>query len=162
MADVKDILYHGIRQQIKRVLVAMGPKRIEDGISAFETGASSWSACFFARAYPEVNLNFGKPEERIAELLGMGTNKVPMRIVYHTFDGMNITMTKKGLLDFCRGFLDDQRDPDVQKAIDEVMRSIDYTGAEDKPVDFTVCAVTQANEESWQKRDWNDQTPQTD
>jgi hypothetical protein len=141
MAEMKDLIFHGVRQQISRVLTAMGEKRVLDGISAFETGASNWSACFFARAYPEVDLRAGEPEGQIAALLGMGKNKVPMRIVYRTFDGMNITMKKSELLDFCRGFLDEQRDPEQQAAIDAVISGIDYKGAEDAPIDFAKCAV---------------------
>jgi hypothetical protein len=154
MPEMKDLIYHGVRSQIKRVLEAMGEERILNGITAFETGASNWSACFFARAYPEVRLTIGNPEERIAELLGMPGNKVPMRIVYRTFDGINITMTRQGLLDFCRGFLDEKRDPDVQKAIDSVLNSVNYEGAEEKPIDFTVCAVTQQMTEPWESREW--------
>jgi hypothetical protein len=155
MADVKDLFYHGTRQQIKRVLEAMGEERILNGITAFETGASNWSACFFARAYPEVNLNIGDPELKIAGMLGMGTNKVPMRIVYRTFDSMSIVMTRKGLLDMIRGFLDEQRDPDVQSAITDLLKNTSYAGAEEKPIDFTVCAVTQQMAEPWAQREWD-------
>jgi len=140
MAEMKDLIFHGVRQQISRVLTAMGEKRVLDGISAFEDGASNWSACFFARAYPEINLH-RDPENQIAELLGMGQNKVPMRIVYRTFDGMNITMKKPELLSFCRGFLDKQRDPGVEAAINAVLSGIDYKGAEDAPIDFAKCEV---------------------
>lgn len=153
MADVKDLIYHGVREQITRVLKAMGEDRISQGLTAFENGASTWSACFFARAYPEVNLTIGNPEERIAELLGMPGNKVPMRIVYHTFDGCGVSMTKKGMLEFIRAFLDEQRPKDVQDAIDSVLKGINYAGAEDKAVDFTECAVVNHQPE-WMSREW--------
>jgi hypothetical protein len=155
VANVKDLFYHGTRQQIRRVLEAMGPDRISQGVTAFETGASNWSACFFARAYPEVNLNIGDPELKIAQLLDMGTNKVPMRIVYRTFDSMSTVMTRKGLLDIIHGFLDEKRDPEVQEAINELMANTKYEGVEDKPIDFSVCAVTQQMQEPWASRDWS-------
>ena len=159
MANVKDLFYHGARQQIRRVFEAMGEDRISQGVTAFETGASNWTACFFARAYPEVNLNIGDPELKIAQLLGMGTNKVPMRIVYHTFDSNSIVMTRQGLLDMIHGFLDEKRSPDVQNAIDDLLKNTNYEGAEDKPIDFSVCAVTQQMQEPWAQREWNPGDP---
>ena len=154
MPNVKDLMYHGVREQISRVLKAMGEERILKGISAFENGASTWSACFFARAYPEVNLVMGDPELRIAELLGRPGNKVPMRIVYRTFDGAGISMTKTGMRDFIRAFLDDQRPAEVQDAIDSVLKGIDFSGAEEKKIDFAECAVVNHKPE-WMDREWN-------
>lgn len=153
MPNVKDLMYHGVREQITRVLKAMGEDRISLGLNAFENGASTWSACFFAQAYPEVNLNIGDPEARIADLLGMPGNKVPMRIVYRTFDGAGISMTKKGMMEFIRGFLDEQRPAEVQDAIDSVLKGINFAGAEDKAVDFTECAVVNHKPE-WMDREW--------
>lgn len=134
MANVNDLFYHGVRQQVRRVLEAMGPKRVEQGLSSFETGASNWSSCFFARAYPDLNLNSHRvdPEFAIAAALGMGKNRIPMRIVYHMFDGAGgKLMTRPQLLSFCRGFLDNKREPDVQKAIDDVLRQTDFSVASD-------------------------------
>ena len=153
MPEVKDLFYHGVRHQITRVLKAMGEDRISQGLTAFENGSSTWSACFFARAYPEVNLVMGNPEERIAELLGMPGNKVPMRIVYHTFDGVGFVMSKKGMHEFISSFLDEQRSPAVNAAIDDVLKGVKFEGAEEKPIDFAVCAV--ANEQPWMARDWS-------
>lgn len=154
MADVKDLFYHGVRHQIGRVLKGMGEDRVSQGLTAFENGASNWSACFFARAYPEVNLNIGDPEAKIAELLGMPGNKVPMRIVYTTFDGIGFVMSKKGMHDFIRAFLDDNRDEAVQKGIDELIAGVKYEGAEEKPVDFAMCAVLNEKPPEWMGRDW--------
>lgn len=153
MADVKDLFYHGVRHQITRVLKAMGEDRISLGLTAFENGASTWSACFFARAYPEVNLTWADPEAKIAELLGMPGNKVPMRIVYRTFDGVGITMTKDAMLQFIRAFLDEGRDEKVQAGIDELLAGVKFEGAEDKPVDFAECAVVNHAPE-WMEREW--------
>lgn len=153
MADVRDLFYHGVRHQITRVLKAMGEDRISQGLTAFENGASTWSACFFARAYPEVNLNMGDPELKIAELLGMPGNKVPMRIVYRTFDGVGTVMTRKAMHEFIRSFLDEQRDPSQQKAIDDLLSGVKYEGAEEKPIDFNECAVVNHAPE-WMNRDW--------
>lgn len=154
MPDVKNLFYHGVRDQITRVLKAMGEDRISQGLTAFENGASTWTACFFARAYPEVNLVIGDPESKIAELLGMPGNKVPMRIVYRTFDGAGISMTQKGMLDFIRGFLDEQRPAAVNEAIDSVLKGIKFEGAEERPLDFTECAVVNHAPE-WMDRDWS-------
>lgn len=154
MANVKDLFYHGVREQITRVLKAMGEDRISLGLTAFENGASTWSACFFARAYPEVNLTMHDPEAKIADLLGMPGNKVPMRIVYRTFDGAGISMTKDGMLQFIRGFLDEQRPAAVQDAIDSVLKGVNYAGAEDKAIDFQECAVVNHTPE-WMNREWS-------
>lgn len=131
--DIRDAFYHGVRHQVRRVLEAMGPERIERGLTAFENGASNWSHCFFARAYPELSLNSGRAEFQVAQALGMGTNRVPMRIVYTLFDGVGskTTMTKGDLRKFIEGFLDEKRDPEVQKAIDDLIRSTDFSTAHD-------------------------------
>lgn len=144
MADVRDLFYHGVRQQVRRVLEAMGPERVEQGLTAFETGHSSWSQCFFARAYPELQLHskhpdrFGNtgPEWKIAAALDMGTNRVPMRIVYSLFDGFGgqHTMTKDDLRKYIRGFLDEIRDPEVDKAINALIDSTNLTTAHEQEV----------------------------
>jgi len=126
MADVRDLFYHGMRQQIRRVLDAMGPERIDMGLTAFETGMSSWSACFFARAFPEVNLNSVDPERKIAQLLGMGDNRVPMRIVYHTFDGASHFMTKQQL----RKFIEDIRDESRPSEVMDLLKQIGVTDSQ--------------------------------
>lgn len=165
MPEMKDLIYHGVRQQITRVLKAMGEDRISQGLTAFENGASTWSACFFARAYPEVRLaGLGaNPELQIANLLGMGDNKVPMRIVYHTFDGVGITMTKKAMHEFIRAFLDEGRDPAVNNEIDKLIAGVNYEGAEEKAVDFAECAVVN-HAPAWMEREtWdNEQKAETD
>jgi hypothetical protein len=153
MANVKDLFYHGVRDQITRVLKAMGEDRISQGLTAFENGASTWTACFFARAYPEVNLTMVDPEAKIADLLGMPGNKVPMRIVYRTFDGAGISMTKQGMLDFIRGFLDEQRPAAVNEAIDSIISGINYDGAEEKSLNFQECATVNHQPE-WMERSW--------
>lgn len=114
MADIRDLMYHGVRQQVRRVLTAMGPERIDKGLTAFETGASSWSNCFFARAYPELNLHW-RPEHQIAEALGMPGNYVPMRITYTLFDGAGVMMSKQQLQGFIKDFLDIETEKDAEK-----------------------------------------------
>lgn len=136
MADVRDLFYHGMRQQIRRVLDALGPERIDKGLTAFETGASNWSACFFARAFPEINLNHGNAELRVAQALGMGDNRVPMRIVYHTFDGASHFMTKQQLRDFIENIRDESRPSEVLELLKQIgvteeqtSREVDFAGA---------------------------------
>lgn len=111
--DVRDIFYHGMRSQIRRVLDAMGPERIDKGLTAFEDGASNWGQCFFARAYPELRLMGYQPELQISQALGMGDNRVPMRIVYHTFDGASHFMTKQQLRNFIEAIRDESRPSEV-------------------------------------------------
>jgi len=130
-------MFDGVRDQIKRVLAVMGEERIEKGLTAFDDGASTWTACFFARAYPETNLLHRDPEARIAELLGMPGNKVPMRIVYRTFDGAGIAMTKDAMRQFISDFLEETR----TEEIDEVLAGINFAGAEERPIDFHECAT---------------------
>lgn len=141
--NVKDAFYHGVRQQITRVLKAMGEDRIEKGLTAFQDGASHWGACFFARAYPEVRLGSkGDPEEQVAALLGMPGNKVPMRIVYRTFDGVSLEMTKSGLKKFIEDFLDEQRPAEVTEAINDLLSKVNYQGAAETAIDFNeVCST---------------------
>lgn len=137
--NVKDAFYHGIRQQIRRVLEAMGEERVAMGLTAFDTGASNWGSCFFARAYPEVKLGHKEdPEEQVATLLGMPGNKVPMRIVYKTFDGLSWTISKGALHEFIKSFLDEQRSAAVDASVEALLRSIDYSDVEDKPVNFNL------------------------
>lgn len=139
MPSVKQLMHEGIRHQITRVLEAMGDQRIEKGLTAFKDGASTWTACFFARAYPEINLLDRDPEARIAELLGMPGNKVPMRIVYRTFDGLGIGMTKRGMEDFIVKFLAQNQEDEAE--LDAAIAGVNYTGAEDRPIDFNECAT---------------------
>jgi hypothetical protein len=130
--NVNDAFKLGIEVQVRRVLKAMGEERILNGITAFETGASNWASCFFARAYPEERFYGSKQAEfRIAGLLGMGTNRVPMRIVYTLFDGIGElkTLGKNDLLKLIRGFLDEQRDPAMQNAIDNLLKAVDFVKA---------------------------------
>ncbi len=105
--DVQTAFYHGIRQNIRRVLVALGPERIEKGLTAFEDGASNWSDCFFARAFEgEADLSrtpskFGKlpfarhhamPTLYICDLLGdeKFDLRVAVAMVWHTFDQQSL------------------------------------------------------------------------
>lgn len=125
MAEIKDIFYHGVRQQVRRVLMAMGPERIEMGLTAFETGESSWSDCFFARAFPELDLNEGNPERTISDALGMHGNYIPMRIVYVIFDGAGAMMTKTQLKEFIVDIVAGDKAIAVERnaAIEDLIRS---------------------------------------
>ena len=96
----------------------------------------------------------GDPEAKIAELLGMPGNKVPMRIVYRTFDSVGTVMTKSAMLQFMRGFLDEQRDPQIQAGIDDLLSQVKYEGAEEKAIDFAECAVVNHQPE-WMERQWS-------
>lgn len=131
MADVKDLFYHGVRHQIGRVLNAMGEDRVRMGLTAFDDGAKNWSACFFARAYPELLLHScGDPELAVSKKLGMGDNKVPMRIVYRTFDGLSSSISREQMQAFMQSFLERQTMAEVEPEVLELLRSIDYSNVE--------------------------------
>lgn len=122
--NVKDAFYHGIREQIRRVINILGPERTDKGLSAFEDGASNWSQCFFARAVaPEVL----RHEHDVCRILGILNNEgkpnvVPVRIVYQTFDGMSSMMTKAQLYQF----ISDIRDQHRPDAVMNLLKTINY------------------------------------
>ncbi len=123
MANVNDLFYHGIRHQVRRVLVAMGPERVEKGLTAFDDGAPTWNNCFFARAYSDYDLlEGGDPEQRVCELIGI-KSAVPVRIVYHLFDDWKDNhMTKEQLRAMMEEFMDEVRpvSPEVRELLNSV------------------------------------------
>lgn len=142
MANVKDLFYHGVRQQIGRVLTAMGEERVRLGLRAFDEGASNWSRCFFAMAYPEHRLGAkGDPEDQVAELLGMPGNRVPMRIVYRTFDGLSTSITRPQMRKFIESFLVAEQEREASSdAVMALLRSVDYSDVDSMPADLvTAC-----------------------
>ena len=122
MPDMRDLIHLGNLIQIRRVLTALGPERIERGLTAFEDGGSNWSHCFFGRAFEgEANLTL-KPEKILMARLGLPT-PVPIRIVYQTFDGANAgLMTKAQLRELIEAVLDESRPQEVL----DLIRSIKY------------------------------------
>jgi hypothetical protein len=129
MADIRDLYYHGIRQQIRRVLNKLGPERTEKGLTAFEDGASNWSECFFARALEgECNLGrHGDPSWQIANALEMDT-VVPIKIVWHLFDGVGDgkTMSKEELHQFVKAVASENLTEDQQK-VEDFLKTIDFS-----------------------------------
>jgi hypothetical protein len=140
--DVSLAFYHGIREQVRRVVLALGPERTDLGLSAFEDGHSSWSDCFFARALPDVNLN-REGEDGVARALKLfgktpsGLNLIPVRIVYHTFDNLSTVITKDQMKKLISDIRDESRDPELMALI----RSIDYTGVEERPIHFELACA---------------------
>lgn len=128
--NLQDVFYHGIRDQIRRVLKQMSDEEIDRGLTAFEDGQSSWSQCFFARACPALELDAGRPEQKLQAHFKLPT-AVPIRIVYCTFDGLGVTMKREDLAKFIREVrLDDGTT--VNPAINELLSRIDYTDVEEK------------------------------
>lgn len=132
--DVRDAFYHGIREQVRRVLGLLGEERTDKGLTAFEDGASNWSHCFFARALAPERLH---DEYDVARILGLTTenvdrplNLVPVRIVYRTFDGCSTMITKKELEQFIVSVRDESRPDEVMK----LLKSIDFKDVETTPV----------------------------
>lgn len=132
MADVRDLFYHGVRHQMRRVFQALGPDRLDKALTAFEDGESSWSNCFFARAFPELDLvRTGNPEKLLASKLGFN-GITPIRIVWHTFDSLNHYMTKSQMVDFVNAVRDDMRPAEVI----ELLRSLNLNSSmSDIPVE---------------------------
>ncbi len=143
--DVQTAFYHGIRQNIRRVLVALGPERIEKGLTAFEDGASNWSDCFFARAFEgEADLSrtpskYGKlpfarhhamPTLYICDLLGdeKFDLRVAVAMVWHTFDQQSLFIDRKSLRKFIEDVLDESRPSEVM----ELLRQVNYTDVESR------------------------------
>lgn len=130
--NVQDIYYHGVRDQIRRVLNAMSPDQIDKGMTAFNNGHSDWSHCFFGRAIPGTN-QAAVPEKFLMEQLGIPT-PIPIRIVYCTFDGCGRNMTRKQL----RQFIEDVRDESRPQEVMAVIRGVDYSRAEESPVPASI------------------------
>lgn len=128
--NIADIQDHGTRQQIRRVLLAMTPEQIDKGLSAFVNGSSSWSHCFFARAFaPALNLNW-EPEQQLMEVLKLPT-VVPIRIVYFTFDGAGVTMNREQLADFIKSCREDTNRDEVMNFIKSLGS---FEGVENKAI----------------------------
>lgn len=162
MPDLSQVFYHGIREQVKRVVGLLGEERTEKGLRAFTKGASTWSHCFFAQALaPEYQL---QSENDVARILGLVNgdgrlNLVPVRIVYHTFDRMSSMISKLELADMMRELLDEYRAesaapveveiPNTSETVKEaekhlagapkildVIKKINYAGVEKTPVNL--------------------------
>lgn len=140
--EVKDIFYHGIHQQVRRVLNKMTDDQIDKGLTAFEDGGSNWSECFFARAL-EMDKNWAGsgyklgPERWIAAELGL-ESVMPVRIVYTLFDGVgrNISFTPTTLKEFITNVRDERRPEEVLA----VLKSLDqdtWSRVENIPVEMT-------------------------
>lgn len=139
MSNVQDLFYHGIRENIRRVLTGLGEERVDKGLTAFEDGSSDWSNCFFARALKDDVSLLCDAEGRIADVIGMrkpdgSPNLVPIRTVWRTFDGASQLITAEELKKFITEVRDESR-PDVLA----LLRSIDYTNVETEAVVPAVC-----------------------
>lgn len=132
MADIRDVYYHGVRHQIRRVLTALGPERIEKGLTAFDDGESNWSECFFARALNgEADLSrCWKPEQKIMEVLNLPSH-VPIRIVWNLFDQMSawrnvqgpMLMDRKQFRLFIESVLDESRPKEVMALLRQLNKA---------------------------------------
>lgn len=135
MADMRDVIYHGIRQQIRRVLEKMTDEEIDRGIDAFETGQKNWSHCFFARAlemdkalaparWAAWRFNgvwYTDPVQWIMVRLGIDS-PVPIKLVYQTFDGKSTQITTAEMRQFITDLRDDRRPNEVMA----LLRGVNY------------------------------------
>jgi hypothetical protein len=132
--EVGNLFHIGIRQQIRRVLNALGPERTDMGLTAFEDGQSNWHECFFARALAKDETFINQRNEiGVAKALNLvyddgRPNLIPVRIVYATFDGNSKLITRQELNDFITAVRDGQRPEEVM----DVLRSVDYTDARNR------------------------------
>lgn len=150
--DVRDMFYHGLRHQIRRVLTALGPDRIEKGLTAFDSGSSNWSQCFFARAFGEINLNehqpgvgqqpkpgkgvpqISLPEWTLMHLLHINSH-VPIRIVWNLFDQIDAwRMGAAPMMDRAtfRKFIEDVLDESRPSEVLELLKSLNTSDLETK------------------------------
>lgn len=137
MADVSTMIYHGIRQNVRRVLVALGPERIEKGLTAFDDGASTWNDCFFARAFAgEAKLGHHNgrmmdPTNHICLLLDDPklTMRVPVKLTWHAFDQAAGPHWTRGEM---RKFVEDVLDESRPAELIQLLRGIDPDVAEKK------------------------------
>lgn len=144
--NLQDIFYHGVRDQIRRVISQMTDQEIERGLDAFQTGGSNWSHCFFARALPALELDSGKPESKLREHFGL-SDTIPIKIIYCTFDGASV-MARADLAKF----IHDLRFGSVDDTLAQ-LKAIDFSQAEKKEI--VSCAadrpqVGQINEVPWE------------
>lgn len=148
MPDVQDLFYHGIRENIRRVVLALGEDRTDKGLTAFEDGSHDWGNCFFARAFKgELQLSYAKdPEKLICEAIGLMTtkadgtqypNKIPVRLVWHTFDNGSVLITA----DEMKKLITDIRDESRPEGMMQFLRSINFDHVESAPVQAHACEV---------------------
>lgn len=140
--DYETAVYHGVRQNLRRVLNALGPERLELGLTAFEDGASSWTECFFARAFAnEARLGRTSvghsidPTLHICILLNDPGYKlkVPVKMLWHTFDSSHSffggdKLKRTDLRKFIEDVLDESRPSEVM----DLLRGINYDKVEEK------------------------------
>lgn len=138
--DIQTAFYHGIRHNIRRVLTALGPARVDKAMTAFDDGASNWNECFFARAFKgELDLSadlstdkefqwekqFPKadaPEIKIMAALDI-PSVVPIRLVWHTFDSHSKLITREQL----QKFVADVQNEAYAASADEFLKQFDFT-----------------------------------
>jgi hypothetical protein len=120
--NAKDIYYHGIRDQIRRVLVKMGPDRVDAGLTAFEDGSKNWSNCFFARAYQDIDLAHGNAEGKLMAALELNS-VIPIRTVYYTFDEASKWISRDAL----HQFINDVRDESRPNAVLNLLKTLDIS-----------------------------------
>ena len=89
--DLKTVMYHGRIQLLRTMVDALGQNRLAKGLTAFDDGESTWSECFFARAFEgEMNLRSRTAENQIKSKLGM-KSIVPIRFTWQAFDSARST-----------------------------------------------------------------------
>lgn len=146
--NLQDIFYHGVRDQIRRVISQMTDAEINRGLDAFQTGGSNWSHCFFARALPQLELDHGKPESKLRDHFGL-SDTIPIKIIYCTFDGASV-MARADLAKF----IHDLRFGSVDDTLEQ-LKAIDFSRAESKEI--VACAADKPQPEFNQDAPWLDE-----
>lgn len=146
--NLQDIFYHGVRDQIRRVISQMSDQEINRGLDAFTTGSSNWSHCFFASALPQCELDRGNPEKKLQQHFGLDT-RIPIQIIYCTFDGASV-MARADL----KKFIHDLRFGSVDDTLEQ-LKAIDFSQAESKEI--VSCAADRPQPQEWdQNLPWGD------
>lgn len=140
--DYETAVYHGVRQNLRRVLNALGNDRIELGLTAFEDGVSNWTGCFFARAFKnEARVGTTATGHHIDPTLHICTLlndpgyklKVPVKILWHTFDSAQSSFGGKNLSrQDLRKFIEDVLDESRPSEVMNLLRGINYDKVEEK------------------------------
>ncbi len=121
--NIQDAFAQARYQLLKQVITALGPERMAKAMTAFVDGRSSWSECFFARAFEgEICLN-KNPEQQIQDALGLPT-KVAIRFTWTAFDSCQGTgIKRKDLEALCKRIVEEDK---MSDDIADFVRSVNF------------------------------------
>lgn len=111
------------------MITALGPIRMEKGLTAFEDGRSNWGECFFARAFEDEVSLFEHPEQTIMEATGIKT-RVPIRFTWRSFDSAKETgINRKQLEHLMREIMKQDHQDAADKFLKDFITSVQFDEA---------------------------------